>query len=74
MEMNRNLYLVCLVVVIIGGINWLVTGIRSMMADNERVDDLLEYTMLPQLGSNIIYFLVFLCTLVVAYPAFEQMM
>ena len=70
---DKNLYAFCLVIALIGGLNWLVTGIRSMMNDNERVDDLLEYTKLPQLGSNIVYFLVFLCSVVLVLPLLPAM-
>ena len=52
-----------LAIVFVGGVNWLVTGIRSMQ-DDTRIDDLLELIGLPQEASNVIYFVVFAASLV----------
>ena len=53
-----------LAIVFIGGVNWLVTGIRSMQDGNNKIDDLLELIGLPQEASNVIYFVVFAASLV----------
>ena len=52
-----------LAIVFVGGVNWLVTGIRSMQ-DDTQIDDLLELIGLPQEASNVIYFVVFAASLV----------
>jgi uncharacterized membrane protein YuzA (DUF378 family) len=70
------LVIVCLVVVLVGGINWLVTGIRSVMNNNQPVDDLLE--MLPeccwnQMASNIVYYVVFICSVLLFLPLLSRM-
>ena len=53
-----------LAIVFVGGVNWLVTGIRSMQDGNNKIDDLLELFGLPQEASNVIYFVVFAASLV----------
>jgi len=73
MEVNRQLYVFCLIVAFVGGLNWLVTGIRSMMEDNETVDDLLQLMMMPQQVSNIVYFLVFICSTLLLLPLLPKM-
>lgn len=73
MEVNRQLYVFCLVVAFVGGVNWLVTGIRSMMQENADVEDLLDLMMLPQVVSNIVYFLVFLCSTILLLPLLPKM-
>lgn len=75
MEVNKNLYVFCLVVAFVGGVNWLVTGIRSMAEDNDEVKDLLNYVVTDkhQVISNIIYFVVFLCTAVLLLPLLPKM-
>jgi uncharacterized membrane protein YuzA (DUF378 family) len=73
MEVDRQLYVLCLVVAFIGGVNWLVTGIRSMMQDNTEVEDLLSLLYLPQVVSNIIYFLVFVCSTILILPLLPKM-
>ena len=57
------LWFFLLAIVFVGGVNWLVTGIRSMQEDNTPVDDLLELIGIPQEVSNVIYFVVFACSL-----------
>jgi len=55
---------VLLTVTLIGGVNWLVTGINSFKNDNEATNDLLQNQLnISAEISNIIYFIVFACNL-----------
>jgi len=67
----RNLIKLCVIIVAVGGINWLVTGIRSNVNDNEEVSDLLNLIKMPQFVSNIIYYIVFVCSMLVLYAALK---
>lgn len=54
-----------LTVVFVGGLNWLITGIRSMEQGNIEVEDGFHLIPgFPQEVSNILYFVVFAATLV----------
>ena len=59
-------YLMALVL-FLGGLNWLVTAIRSFQNHNQDVDDLFELINLPQVVSNILYCVVFVVSLFVSY-------
>jgi hypothetical protein len=59
-------YLMALVL-FLGGLNWLVTAIRSFQHSNQDVDDLFELINLPQVVSNILYCVVFVVSLFVSY-------
>lgn len=61
-ESQLVLWFFLLAVVFIGGLNWLVTAIRSMNSGIV-VPDLLNLVRLPQKYSNYIYIVVFLCSL-----------
>ncbi len=62
----------CALVSLVGGINWLVTAINSWN-ENESTVDLLQHQLsIPMDVANVIYIVVFVCTLVlllmVAFP------
>lgn len=58
-----NLVIIILVIVsFIGGLNWLVTAIRNMSESEETYD--IFNGWLDQKFANIIYILVFICSLV----------
>lgn len=58
-----NLVIITLVIVsFIGGLNWLVTAIRNMSESEETYD--IFNGWLDQKFANIIYILVFICSLV----------
>ena len=59
-------YLMALVL-FLGGLNWLVTAIRSFQSHNTDVEDLFELINLPQVVSNILYCVVFVVSLFVSY-------
>ena len=59
-------YLMALVL-FLGGLNWLVTAIRSFQSNNTDVEDLFELINLPQVVSNILYCVVFVVSLFVSY-------
>lgn len=66
-------------VALIGGVNWLITAINSWTNDNEETPDLLQHNMNLSVGlSNVIYVVVFVCTLLVflmvAFPGFLKNM
>lgn len=66
-------------VALIGGINWLITALNSWANDNEETPDLLQHNLNLSVGlSNIIYVVVFGCTvlvfLMVAFPGFLKNM
>ena len=61
-ESQLVLWFFLLAVVFIGGLNWLVTAIRSMNSGIV-VPDLLNLVRLPQKYSNYVYITVFLCSL-----------
>ena len=61
-ESQLVLWFFLLAVVFIGGLNWLVTAIRSMNSGIV-VPDLLNLVRLPQKYSNYVYIAVFLCSL-----------
>lgn len=63
-DMEVFLWFFLLTVVLIGGVNWLVTAIRNMHGGGE-TDDLLSLMHIPQDVNNIIYILVFVASLVV---------
>jgi len=74
MNVQEIVYYMSLFLVLIGGINWLVTGVRSLMNESDpQVDDLLELIKLPQEVSNIIYIVVFVATLIVMVPFLKRM-
>jgi len=74
MNVKEIVYYMSLFLVLIGGINWLVTGVRSLMNESDpQVDDLLELIKLPQEVSNIIYIVVFVATLIVMVPFLKRM-
>jgi len=54
-----------LAILLIGGINWLVTAIRSLKDSNDEVKDLLNLIGLPQIISNLFYIYVFICSIIV---------
>jgi uncharacterized membrane protein YidH (DUF202 family) len=54
-------------IIFLGGLNWLVTAIRSFQHNNQDVDDLFELINVPQVISNIIYCIVFVVSLIVLY-------
>ena len=52
------------IVSLIGGVNWLVTAINSWTNNNEETPDLLQQNLNLSTGvSNVIYIVVFVCTL-----------
>lgn len=58
---------------LVGGINWLVTAINSWNDGGEQTPDLIQHQIgLPVDVANVIYIVVFVCTLVlflmVAFP------
>jgi len=64
---------------LIGGINWLITAINSWANNNEETPDLLQKNMKFPVGlSNVIYIVVFVCTLLVflmvIFPGFLKNM
>ena len=65
MEGKKVLWFSMLVVLLIGGVNWLVTGIRSAQDGNEEVKDLLNLVNIPQEVSNVVYYLVFVVSVLV---------
>ncbi len=61
-------YVFCLIVVLVGGTNWLVTAINSWENDDESVPDLLQTQVgLSSSISNWIYLVVFICTIVLVF-------
>ena len=73
-DLQLGLWFTLLAIVFVGGVNWLVTGIRSMNdGSHPQVEDLLELMGLPQEASNIIYFVVFAASLaMVIWALFYQ--
>ena len=64
-------------IALVGGINWLVTAINSWSNDSEPTYDLLQKNLnIPVDVSNVIYILVFICTLVlylmILFPSFNK--
>jgi hypothetical protein len=63
-------------VLLLGGVNWLVTAIRSWQNDND-VEDLFELINVPQNVSNVLYCVVFVVSLLVSFrmvfPASKQL-
>lgn len=61
------------IIIFLGGLNWLVTAIRSIHYHNQDVDDLFELMTIPQWVSNVVYIIVFIVSLIVSfrmiYPA-----
>lgn len=55
------------IIIFLGGLNWLVTAIRSFQSHNTDVEDLFELINLPQVVSNILYCVVFVVSLFVSY-------
>jgi uncharacterized membrane protein YuzA (DUF378 family) len=57
---------------LIGGVNWLVTAINTWSNDEDTYDLLQEQFKIHKHAANIIYILVFICTLalflMVAFP------
>ena len=81
--MNVNFEYIALLIVslisLIGGVNWLITAINSWANDNEETPDLLQHNLNLSTGfSNVIYVVVFVCTLLVflmvAFPGFLKNM
>lgn len=71
---NPNWAVIFLAIIIfLGGLNWLVTAIRSIQHHNQDVDDLFELMTIPQCCSNGLYIIVFIVSLIVSfrmiYPA-----
>ncbi len=61
----KFIYVFCLVVVLVGGTNWLVTAINSWENDDESVPDLLQTQIgLSSSTSNWIYLVVSIFTIV----------
>jgi len=74
-NLKEMVYYLCLFLVLVGGINWLVTAIRSLSDDSDpQVYDLLELIKLPQGVSNVVYIIVFVSTLVVMFPFVKRML
>jgi len=60
----KILYYLVALIVLVGGVNWLMTGINNMDAKKETdIPDLLDTLGLNQDVSNWIYIVVFACTL-----------
>lgn len=50
--------IICLIVMIIGSLNWLTTGIRNLTEDTETDNDLLSLIGIPPEVNNYIYIVV----------------
>lgn len=78
MSTKYNMVIIILAfIALVGGINWLVTAINSWSNDSEPTDDLLQKNLnIPVDVSNVIYVLVFICTLVlylmILFPSFNK--
>jgi uncharacterized membrane protein YuzA (DUF378 family) len=60
----RILYYLVALIVLVGGVNWLMTGINNMDAKKETdIPDLLDTLGLHQDVSNWVYIIVFVCTI-----------
>jgi len=55
----------CLIVILIGGANWLTTGIKNIQDDTE-TNDLLDLIGLPQDANNWIYIVVGVVTILIS--------
>jgi len=57
---------------LVGGINWLITAINSWNEDESTVDLLQHQFKMPMTAANVVYIVVFVCTLalflMVAFP------
>lgn len=74
--LQNMLVVLMALVLLLGGVNWLVTAIRSWQNDND-VEDLFELINLPQNVSNVLYCVVFVVSLLVSFrmvfPASKQL-
>lgn len=64
-ELNLVIIIFCLVVILIGGANWLTTGIKNIQ-DNSETNDLLDLIGLPQDVNNWIYIVVGVVTIIIS--------
>ena len=75
--MNTNypkLVLFLAFIALVGGINWLVTAINSWSNNSEPTVDLLQKNLnIPVDVSNVIYVVVFVCTLVLFLMILSQL-
>jgi len=65
MKLNLKCSLIVLfsIVTLVGGVNWLVTAINTWSKDEETYDLLQDQFSMNRHAANIIYILVFVCTL-----------
>ena len=74
-DLEIGICAVCLLLVFVGGVNWLITGIRSMEQGNIEVED--GFNLIPGFPpevSNILYFVVFAATLVITWCYGKQLL
>jgi len=65
--MNKIILFSILSIVLIGCLNQLILGFRSLTNNNDEVYDLLNLINFPQIISNIFYIIVFLCSLFIFF-------
>ncbi len=63
LKLVSSLIVLFSIVTLVGGVNWLVTAINTWSKDEETYDLLQDQFSMNRHAANIIYILVFACTL-----------